>query len=493
MYNLRINKWGLNKHYKAGEKEILATQIAEAYLQNLKAPEITFRGRPVKMHRIIRHCKVMAKRKSSNTRLGTDSLSPSPQSDQSSGNSSGMLTPTTNSTPQSSNYLSPQPDDITDGTQNVSPDQSLAIRLRISSPPPQISLPTDRTNIEAILLSIRAYYQWHFDTSTTRDLGPETSILHSVSQREPLGVKPLPDSQILNSAFWNKIKSAIYFLKVKSPLSAWPLLDQACGMASEVVTQHPVAFLREIFATISPTNTTVCPGVRKHLLQFLAAMVQIKLGPSHPFSIICHNLQMDAGCRKTSETALQCMIDIFQEHQRPNHLEVFLLKRSLITLWRREAANACRTGLVPASKCQNDMAEASAIALVNSAETHFGSTDKRTRLAMSELAHIYTDQERYVEAEDLCTDALLRGSRGLGDNYPDDRCIYVIEDLAQLCGHRGDHGQEIAWLYDALQGAIDVFGKDAATLHILEKLENCLEAAGRFAEVRVVRQKFAEL
>ena len=139
------------------------------------------------------------------------------------------------------------------------------------------------------------------------------------------------------------------------------------------------------------------------------------------------------------------------------------------------------------------MAEASAVALVTSAETHFGSTDKQTRLAMSELAHIYMDQERYVEAADLCTDALLRGSRGLGDNYPDDRCIYVIEDLAQLCGHRGDHGQEIAWLYNALQGAIDVFGKDAATLHILEKLENCLEAAGRFAEAGVVRQKFAEL
>src|SRR5277367_2875275 len=113
MYNLRINKWGLNKHYKAREKEILAAQIAEAYLRNLKAPEITFKGRPVKMQRIIRHCKVMAKRKSSSRRLGTDSLSPSPQSDQISRNSSGsedgsqtMLTPTTNFTPQSSNRVS---------------------------------------------------------------------------------------------------------------------------------------------------------------------------------------------------------------------------------------------------------------------------------------------------------------------------------------------------------------------------------------------------
>ena len=57
MYNIRIRRWGINKHYRAKEKELLAVQIADAVQKGASLSSITYKDRPVEFHRILRHCR----------------------------------------------------------------------------------------------------------------------------------------------------------------------------------------------------------------------------------------------------------------------------------------------------------------------------------------------------------------------------------------------------------------------------------------------------
>ena len=57
MYNIRIRRWGINKHYRAKEKELLAVQIADAVQKGASLTSIKYKDRPVELHRILRHCR----------------------------------------------------------------------------------------------------------------------------------------------------------------------------------------------------------------------------------------------------------------------------------------------------------------------------------------------------------------------------------------------------------------------------------------------------
>ncbi len=64
MYNTRLKQWGVCKNYKAEEKELLALRITQAHLKNQSLDTITFRDRPVKFDRVLRHCKSRKRQKS---------------------------------------------------------------------------------------------------------------------------------------------------------------------------------------------------------------------------------------------------------------------------------------------------------------------------------------------------------------------------------------------------------------------------------------------
>jgi hypothetical protein len=333
-----------------------------------------------------------------------------------------------------------------------------------------LSVSANVCNLEVILQKTAAYYEWHFQTlSSTRN--PQSLLSLPVKKESP--------SVCLNALFWSKIKSAIYFLKKGSPELSWPLLSQACAMVADLLVQHPIAFLRDVFATISPINTRICPAVRVQLLQYIAAMSNIKFGGAHPLTLICHHLQMDAGCRKTSETALSLMLNVFQESLGQGHLQVFQLKRTLIVLLRRDQ--------------EFSAAETLNIALVRSSERVFGQNHEQTRLAMSELVHIYNDQRSYHRAANICEEVLRRSRLDLSHNYPDSRCVYAMEDMAELCDSQGDMFQSEFWLRKAFSGALKVWGKGPSTTHILDKLRCVLTKNGQHEESTLLLKDYSSL
>lgn len=497
MYHTRFTQWGLHKNYKAGDKELLAAQIARACSEKRPATNIKFRGQPVKFRKVIRHCLSQKRVEEANKIKSIDPSRSAPHPHREDMSSSSPLasiglskspsnlpsfhtpvsavtpqsirTPTSSATPESCKGSSLHEASTIDP---VPPSTEVAIRYKLtpSSPSPPLSFPTNTTNLEVILQQTAAYYKWHFQT------------FHSTG--DPLKLSSLPitnesPSVLIATLFWNKIKSAIYFLKIGSQELAWPLLSQACAMVADLLVQYPMAILRDIFATISPVNTRICPEVRVQLLQYLAVMSKIKFGGAHPLTLICHHLQMDAGSRKISETALRLMLDVFQESLGQAHWEVFQLRRTLIVLLRRDRDFSA--------------AETLSIALVHSSEQASGQNYMQTRLAMSELVHIYNDQGDYNRATDICEEVLRRSMLDLGHDYPDSRCVHAMEDMAELCDSQGNTFQSEFWLRKAFSGALKVWGKGPLTTHILDKLSCALLKNEQHQESVLLRQGYSSL
>lgn len=498
MYHTRFTQWGLHKNYKAREKEFLAAQITSACSAKRPISNIKFRGRPVKFGKVIRHCLSLKRvdeankirsidpsylcrdhqrtdRSRSPQGKGCDPRNspenlPSVRTPASAAATPGSTnTPLSSTTPESSNSPLSCTASLTEPARSPN-DMTNDYQSARFSPSPQLSLSVNTTNVEVILQQTAAYYNWHFQTfPSERDL-PTLSSLPATKGSINVCV---------NGFFWNKIKSAIYFLKKGSPELSWPLLSQACAMVSDLLVQHPMALLRDIFATISPVNTRVCLGVRVQLLRYLASMSKIKFGGMHPLALICHHLQMDAGCRKTSETALRLMLEVFQKSLGQGHKQVFQLRRTLIVLLRRDRDFSA--------------AETSSIALVRSSEQNFGENDVQTRSAMSELVHVYNDQGYYSRARELCAEVLRRSRLDLGHNYPDSRCVYAMEDMAELCDSQGDMFQSEFWLRRAFSGALKVWGKGSSTTHILDKLVRVLMKNDQYGECALLEQGYSVL
>jgi hypothetical protein len=57
MYNRRITRWGINKNYKAQEKEKILQQLAIQTKDVVQPETVTIHGRPVKMYRVERYLK----------------------------------------------------------------------------------------------------------------------------------------------------------------------------------------------------------------------------------------------------------------------------------------------------------------------------------------------------------------------------------------------------------------------------------------------------
>jgi hypothetical protein len=151
---------------------------------------------------------------------------------------------------------------------------------------------------------------------------------------------------------------------------------------------------------------------------------------------------MDAGSRKISETALLLMLDVFQEGLGQAHWEVFQLRRTLIVLLRRDRDISA--------------AETLSIALVHSSEQAAGQNHTHTGLAMSELVHIYNEQGDYSRATNICEEVLRRSMLDFGHDYPNSRCVYAMEDMAELCHSQGNTFQSEFWLRKAFSGALKV-------------------------------------
>lgn len=337
-------------------------------------------------------------------------------------------------------------------TKRNTPTLSSLILSRVGGATPQ----------EIILLATDSYVKSLLEAND-----PTTPPLYLSEHKEtfndiriPLAQETCPEK---SKKFWRDLKTALYLLKVGSLTMGWAVLHATCESAAEIVASQPLAFLRITFTTLSPGNVWKFPALRNSLLNFLAAMLQIKLGVAHPTVQICQQLQRDEESQKTSEAALRLMGNSFEKSLGHHHDETFQNYRALIICQRRN----------------DDLtaAENSALALVERLESSSGGAGQLV-LALSELSHVLKEQMRYEEAISLCV-RILQNEKQDSDAPPEKLSIYTREDIAELHRLQGNLLVESSYLSEALPISLRLFGHEATSVHILDKLRVSLMSQGR--------------
>jgi hypothetical protein len=318
-----------------------------------------------------------------------------------------------------------------------------------------------------ITLKLREYYDWQ---------------LHNI----PEGV--LPDEYLGNRSpdestrYWNTIKDAIYLVKIsigsledlnnRPDRRAWSAFAEAGCLAAGAMTAQPFDFLRNLFATLSPVNTSARPELRGILLRFLTNEAQTSLSSNHPITQICNQLQHDEDCQEISQRSLQCMLDIFNSRLGRSRAITFKLLDSLATLLRR--SGEYQAGLEIITE------------LLESSRPVFGESSDQVRSIENELAHFHMLTGNSDLALGHCMSvvtkppALALGSQEEPTFHQDGIAAHTMEDIAEIHQRRGDLEQCITWLERAASIALIVWGPKAiATSHLIDKMTSLQRQFGK--------------
>jgi tetratricopeptide (TPR) repeat protein len=338
--------------------------------------------------------------------------------------------------------------------------------------PPQSISPDSQTRTMGVITSkLREYYDWQLN-----------NIPEGVLPDEYLGHRS-PDE---STRYWNTIKNAIYLVKISAGSAsgsiedpddrpdrrAWSAFSEAGCLAAGAMTTQPFDFLRNLFATLSPINTSARPELRGILLRFLSSEAQSSLSSNHPITQICKALQQDEGCQEISQRSLQCMLDIFNTRLGRSRAITFKLLDSLATLLRR--SGEYHAGLEIITE------------LLNSSRPVFGPDSDQVRSVENELAHFYMLSGEPDMALSHCMSVITKpptsaaASQDEPTFYQDGIAAHTMEDIAEIHQRRGDLEQCITWLERAASIALVVWGpKSIATSHLIDKMTSLQRQFGK--------------
>ena len=344
------------------------------------------------------------------------------------------------------------------------------IKTLAQTPPPHITADSRSRSLDIITRSLRDYYDWQLD-QVPRGVLPDDYLGHRSSKE--------------STQYWSTIKNGIYLVKISASsmedvehrpdTRAWPAFAEAGRIASAAMTTHPFDFLRNVFATLSPANTSARPELRAILLQFLTSEARDTLSPNHPITVICQELQRDEDCQEVSRRGLQCMLDIFSSRLGRSRAVSFKLLDSLATLLRRNG--------------EFDAAMDIVLELLRSCRQVFGPESDQVRMVENELAHFYMVADECDLALGHCMAVVQRppppGSAPDAPPpesafYQDGIAAHGMEDIAEIYQRRGDVEATIAWLERAASIAMKIWGpKSIATGHIIDKMTSLQRRFGK--------------
>jgi tetratricopeptide (TPR) repeat protein len=319
--------------------------------------------------------------------------------------------------------------------------------------------------MDFIALKLREYFDWQLE-----------NIPGGVAPDDYLGRR----TSVESTRYWTTIKDALYLVKISAgsvddldnrpDRRAWPAFAEAGCLAAEAMKTQPFDFLRNLFATLSPANTSARPELRSILLQFLTSEAQSSLSPNHPITQICQELQRDDDCQEVSRRGLQCMLDIFNSRLGPSRATTFKLLDSLATLLRRNGEFHAAMEVITE--------------LLKSCRETFGPDSDEARAVENELAHFYMSIDECDLALGHCMSVVTRppaaSQGGKPVFYQDGISAHTMEDIAEIHQRRGDMEQSIAWLERAASIALSVWGpKAVATGHIIDKMTSLQRQFGK--------------
>jgi hypothetical protein len=190
-------------------------------------------------------------------------------------------------------------------------------------------------------------------------------------------------------AFWHKIGRSIYTRKVGTYEESLTLIREAEDAAFNDISQfleNPLQSIREMLMTLSVVNTSIQPGLRQHMLGFLARLFEARIGINHGLTIVAYHLSKHPEQPALSDTAMRCMLRNLQTNLGSTHPITFKAETANVRLLRRRG--------------EWNRAHEAGSRLLEFARHLFDADSEETRIAAREYENVLMDQKNWKEA--LC-------------------------------------------------------------------------------------------
>ena len=223
--------------------------------------------------------------------------------------------------------------------------------------------------------------------------------------------------------------------------------ELGCRLFDLLLSRPSKLFIRNLINAFGSLRWECFPDSRRGLLQYLADMSTVILGGHHSITIILHNLTCGNILAIIAEPALQIMVDAFETDLHAADPDVLLIKRSLSVVLRRQ---------LNFSKAESILKDAIRV----STDCH-GAKEKETRRCLRRLGHLYMQQCRWKETQEVYRQVLhtapKRGSNN--SDWPQDEIsVYTYHHLTQMAQAMGDQKMTRFWFYQELMAAIKRWG-----------------------------------
>lgn len=315
---------------------------------------------------------------------------------------------------------------------------------------------------------------------------------------------------------WSELSNGMYLLKVGSSNLAWKALDHACDLAPRELSSAKAFdfdFLLQLLSTLSPTNTTVCPRVRRIIIQYFHHLATIWLPAGHPVHTICRELQRDGDELMASERALLCMLDSCSRaveksslsHVQSSRLEKmsFAAEKALIALLRRSGQldAALSRGKLLHRRWQDKLIPSAGGRLEEQSFGTSGGNEKLryARAAATQLAHIcmaIRSDDAYQAAIELCHFRLhgqssyvemeasveeqvrphkdMEFANANRQILQDVDSVYAFEDLSKIYDELGRCDLSVHYMQIAVKMAREILPETEETSTVLEHVTDKL-------------------
>lgn len=264
-----------------------------------------------------------------------------------------------------------------------------------------------------------------------------------------------------SQAVWKSIKNAIYLLKKGNENLAIPLLRDTRAKIHDLCRLQSLDLLRELFDTLSISNTAIRNNLRQTLLSpFITATATFD-PPDDILYRICLQLIQPWIRDDDLVAALGEIIDVAQTKLGLLNPEVCNLHRARIRLMRRKGDLAAALDL--------------ALSAQDLLEKHLDHDDPGVRSIMSERLYILNLlPEQAGNAFQLAQEIVQRTQQSEGATFPTQQAVHELEDLAEIYQKCNQPDQAFFWLQTSLAGAVKAWQDREGTIHIQDKIDEIL-------------------
>ena len=246
---------------------------------------------------------------------------------------------------------------------------------------------------------------------------------------------------------WAEFDFGLAMLEDQHTDLALASFELGCRLAHLLLSSPSKLFIRNLIMAFGSRRWKMFEEFRQIQLEYLARMASVVLPSEHPITIILDNVACGDTLAASAEPALRIMLEVFEGGTHPAHPDVLLIKRSLSVILRRQNEHFAGESII--------------LSAIDDSRRYNGNDCKETRRCLRRLGHLYMEQLRYGEAEEVFRKILdtAPGKTSYNEAWiPDEISVYTYQHLARLAIEMGDRGNCRFWFMKELHAAIKRWG-----------------------------------